>query len=105
MGGALSFFGTSPVDAVTGDRWMGMSEIVERDSADVHEGSPRFVSLSLEVRAEGEVGVLAKGEGENKSYLIVEWSFVGLSDFEGSKVDESDVSGGCARVRAPTVIA
>ena len=53
-----------------------MSEIVERDSADVHEGAPRFVSLSLEVRAEGKVGILAKGEGENQSYLrFVAWWF------------------------------
>ena len=84
---------------------MGMSEIVERDSADVHEGAPRFVSLSLEVRAEGEVGFLVKGEEENESYLVVAWSFVGLSDVEGSKVDESKVSGGCAHVRASTVVA
>ena len=84
---------------------MGMLEIVERDSADVHEGAPRFVSLSLEVRAEGEVGVLVEGEGENESYLVVAWLFVGLLDVEGSKVDESDVPGGCARVRAPTVVA
>ena len=82
-----------------------MLETFERDLADVREGAPRFVSLSLEVQAEGEVGVLAKGKGENESYLIVAWSFVGLSDFEGSKVAKSDVSGGCAPVRAPTVVA
>ena len=52
-----------------------------------------------------EVGVLSKGEGENESYLIVAWLFVGLSDDERSKVKESDLSGGCARVRAPTVVA
>ena len=40
--------------SVTDDRWMGMSETFERDLADVHEGAPRFVLLSLEVRAEGK---------------------------------------------------
>ena len=38
-----------------------MSETFERDSADVHKGTPRFVSLSLEVQA--------KGEEENQSNL------------------------------------
>ena len=48
---------------------MGMSEIVEREA-------PRFVSLSLEVREEGEVGILAEGEVENQSYLrFVAWWF------------------------------
>ena len=91
--------------SVTDDRWMGMSETFKRDSADVHKGAPRFVSLSLEVRAEGEVGFLVEGEEEKESYLVVACSFVGLLDVEGSKVDESNVSGGCARVRAPTVVA
>ena len=62
--------------SVTDDCWMGMSGIFKRDSADVHEGAPRFVSLSLDVRAEGEVGILAKSEGENQSYLrFVAWWF------------------------------
>ena len=85
-----------------------MLETFKRDSADVCEGAPRFVLLSLEVRVEGEVGFLVKGEEENASYLTgfpVAWSFVCLLDDEGSKVDKSDVSGGCARVRAPTVVA
>ncbi len=54
-----------------------------------------------------EVGFLVEGKEENKSYLIgfVALSFKCLLDFEGSKVDKSDVSGGCAHVRAPTVVA
>ena len=57
---------------------------------------------------EGEVGFLVEGEEENESYLTgfpVAWLFVCLLDDEGSKVGESDVSGVCARVRAPTVVA
>jgi hypothetical protein len=52
-----------------------------------------------------EVGYLVEGKEENESLLIVAWSFVGLLEFEESKVDESDVPGGCARVRAPKVVA
>jgi hypothetical protein len=50
-----------------------------------------------------EVGVLAKGKGGNKSYLIVAWSFVGLLDDERSKAKENDFSGGCPRLQPPTV--
>ena len=64
--------------------------------------TPRLVAWSALMR---EVGVLDKGEGENKSYLIVAWLFECLSYFEGSKVNKSNVSGGCARVRVPTVVA
>ena len=66
--------------------------------------SLRLVAWAVLIR---EVGFLVEGEEENESYLVVAWSFVGLSDVEveGSKVDESDVPGGCARVRAPTVVA
>ena len=53
------------------------------------------------------MGFLVEGEEENESYLtgFVAWSFVCLLDDEGSKVNKSGVSGGCARVRAPTVVA
>ena len=64
--------------------------------------TPRLVAWSALMR---EVGVLAKCKGENESYLIVAWSFVVLSDDERSKVEESNLSGGCVRVRAPAFVA
>ena len=93
FGGALSLFGTSPVDAVTGDgEWSGSSSELLR-----------LIAWEELMR---EVGVLAEGEGENsKSYLIVAWFFVGLSDDEMSKVEESDLSGGCVCVLAPAFVA
>ncbi len=36
---------------------------------------------------------------------LVALSFVGLLDFEWSKVNERDLCGGCARVRAPRLVA
>jgi len=78
---------------------MGVSETFERDSADVHEGAPRFVSLSLEV--------CAKGKEENQSNLagvrdevwtprFVAW-FLACSKMmkmiEWSKINESNSAG------------
>ena len=52
------------------------------------------------------MGFLVKGKEENESYLtgFVALSFVCLLDFEGSKVDKSNLCGGCARVRAPRLV-
>ena len=80
-----------------------MSEIVERDSADVHEGAPRFVSLSLEVQAEGEVGFLVKGKGgnlSNKSDVLMDTPRLVLRSFgcllvlEESKIEGYGVDSG-----------
>ena len=99
MGGALSFFGTSPVDAVTGEaKWKSLSG----SSSDVR-WTPRLVEWAA---LKQEVGVLAKGEGENQSNLrFVVWWFECLLDDERSKINKSDLSGGCACVRAPTFVA
>ena len=87
------------------DGWSGFSS----DLADVRR-TPRFVAWSALMQ---EVGFLAKGEGENQSYLagvrretlrFVAWWFKFL-DLERSKVDESNFFGSCARVRAPTFVA
>ena len=60
MGGALSFFGTSPVDAVTGGAgWMDSSG----EELDVCK-TPRLVERAVLNR---EVGVCAEGEGGNLS--------------------------------------
>ena len=60
MGGALSFFGTSPVDAVTGDEGLTGS------SSDVSgvRRTQRLVAWAALIR---EVGVRAEGEGGNLS--------------------------------------
>ena len=87
------------MSVTSGFEWMGLSSL----SSDVC-WTPRLVAWAELMR---EVGFLVKSKEENESYLtgFVALSFVGLLDFEESKVDKSDVSGGCACVRAPTVVA
>ncbi len=62
------------------------------------------------------MGFLVEGEDGKESYLcggcarvraprLVALSFVGLLDFEGSKVNESNLCGGCAQMRAPRLVA
>ena len=90
---------------VTGEaEWKGSSG----SSSDVR-WTPRLVAWSALMR---EVGIHAEGVGENQSYLtgvqretprFVAWWFKVLDD-ERSKVDESNLSGGCARVRTPTFV-
>ena len=71
----MSFFGTSPVDAVTGGvGWKGSSRELSDDRR-----SPRLVAWAS---LKQEVGVLVKGEGENESYLVVAWSFGWFLDDE-----------------------
>ena len=76
-----------------------MSETFERDSADVHEGAPRFVPLSLEVRAEGEEenqSNLAGVQVEVRTPRFVAW-FLACSKMlkmiEWSKIDKSNSAG------------
>ena len=107
MCGAWSFFGTSWSLPVTGEsEWKGLSGL----SSDVFR-TPRLVAWLALMR---EVGVLAKGKGRNQSYLagvrretprFVAWWFACLLDDERSKVEESNLSGGCACVRAPAFVA
>jgi len=107
FGQIMVLSGTSGLVSVTNeDGWSGLSS----NLADVRR-TPRFVARSTLMR---EVGILAEGEGENQSYLtgvwwetprFVAWWFECLLDDERSKINKSDLSGGCARVRAPTFVA
>ena len=78
MGGALSFFGTSPVDAVTGGAGWKVSS---GEGSDVCR-TPRLVeraALKREVgfRAEGEGGNLSSGSGGRRGTpRLVVWLFV-----------------------------
>ncbi len=91
---------------VTGEAdWKGLSGLL----SDVCR-TPRLVVWLALMR---EVGVLAEGKGRNQSYLagvrretprFVAWWFVCLLEHKRSKVEESNLSGGCACVQAPAFV-